>query len=421
VFGASRGADAGFVNGEFGGDVGDLSADALFGCGVADVGEDVGDPGTELFHFGFAHAARGDGGSAEANAAAFHGRKRIEGNGIFVDGDAGAVESFFGVAAGDVAGVDFDEEKVIVGAAGNNAEAMLGDGNGESFGVGDDLLLVGLEAGFHRFFQADRFGGDGVNERTALDAGESEFVELFGECGFAEDEAAAGTAQSFVRRGGNEIGVGDGARMDAGGDEAGDVGHIDEEERADGFSGAGDALKINDAGIGAGTGDDHFGLMFFGEAFDFVVVDAFVFFADAVGDELVHAAGKIERVAVGQMAAVGEIHAEDDVVFLQRGHIDGDVGGSAGVGLHVGVFGAEEFFGAVDGELFDFVGVFAAAVVAFAGIAFGVLVGEDRAHGFEDGFRDEVFTGDEFEAGGFALRFFAEEFGDLRVNGFQRA
>ena len=106
---------------------------------------------------------------------------------------------------------------------------------------------------------------------------------------------------------------------------------------------------------------------------------------------------------------------------LQHGHVDGDVGGRAGVGLHVGVFGAEELLGAVDGQLLDFVGDFAAAVVALAGIAFGVLVGEDRAHGFEHGFGDEIFAGDQLETGGLAPGFFAEQVGDVGIDGVKRA
>ncbi len=68
------------------------------------------------------------------------------------------------------------------------------------------------------------------------------------------------------------------------------------------------------------------------------------------------------------------------------------------MGLHVGVFGAEDLLGAIAGEVLDDVGELAAAVIALAGVAFGVLVGEDRAGGFEDGFADEVFRGDQFEA-----------------------
>src|SRR5579885_1808984 len=115
VFGAA--GDAGLVDGEAGSEFSDMLADALLDFGVADIGEHVGYPGADLLHFRFAHTARGDGGRAEANAAALHGWKRIERDGVFVDGDARAVESFFGVAAGNTAGMDLDEEKVIVRSA----------------------------------------------------------------------------------------------------------------------------------------------------------------------------------------------------------------------------------------------------------------------------------------------------------------
>src|SRR5260370_27416099 len=87
--------------------------------------------------------------------------------------------------------------------------------------------------------------------------------------------------------------------------------------------------------------------------------------------------------------------------------------------LDVGVYRAEEFLGAVDGELLHFVRVFAAAVVASSRIAFGVLVGKNPPHRFENRFGDKVLRGNEFESSGLALGFVAEEIGDLRVDGIQ--
>jgi hypothetical protein len=55
------------------------------------------------------------------------------------------------------------------------------------------------------------------------------------------------------------------------------------------------------------------------------------------------------------------------------------------------------------------------------GIAFGVFVGENRAHRFEHSFGDEIFAGDELEAGSFAVGFVAEEIGDARIDGVERA
>ena len=77
------------------------------------------------------------------------------------------------------------------------------------------------------------------------------------------------------------------------------------------------------------------------------------------------------------------------------------------------MFGAEEFFGAIAGQVFYDVGVFAAAIVPLAGVAFGVFIRENAADGFENGFRDKVLAGDEFEAAilpfGFVLNRLVDE------------
>src|SRR5882672_562817 len=119
-------------------------------------------------------------------------------------------------------------------------------------------------------------------------------------------------------------------------------------------------------------------------------------------------------MTVSQMAAVRKIHSKNGVPWLQSGHVDGHVGGSAGVCLNVGVLRAEEFLGAINRQLFDFIGVFAAAVIALAGVTLGVLIREDGAHGFEDGFGDEILGGNQFQASGLAFGLFTEQIGDLQ-------
>ena len=76
--------------------------------------------------------------------------------------------------------------------------------------------------------------------------------------------------------------------------------------------------------------------------------------------------------------------------------------------LHVGVLGAEQRLGAIDGELLDDVDELAAAVVAPARIALGVLVGQDRALRLEDGAADDVLGGDQLEIGLLAVGFGAD-------------
>ena len=122
-----------------------------------------------------------------------------------------------------------------------------------------------------------------------------------------------------------------------------------------------------------------------------------VVLAHAVLAELVELAGEIGGVAVGEVAAVAEVHAEHLVARLQHGGVDGEVGLRAGVRLHVGVLGAEELLGALDGQHLDLVDLFAAAVPAPARIALGVLVGEHAALGLEHGRVGEVLGGDQLD------------------------
>ena len=64
--------------------------------------------------------------------------------------------------------------------------------------------------------------------------------------------------------------------------------------------------------------------------------------------------------------------------------IGGGIGLGTGMGLDVGVFGAKQFFGSIDGQIFRDINKFAAAVIPFLGIALGVLVGQYTSLGFHD-------------------------------------
>ena len=67
------------------------------------------------------------------------------------------------------------------------------------------------------------------------------------------------------------------------------------------------------------------------------------------------------------------------------------------MGLHVGVLGTEELLGAVDRELLDHVDILAAAVIAAAGIAFGIFVGKKRAGCLKHGLGDDVLRSDQLD------------------------
>ena len=173
------GFEASCIQREFFRDSGDFAAHALFDGGVAQVSEYFGDPSGDLFHFRLAHAARGDGGAAYADAAGFHRRQGIEGDRVLVDGHAGAFEREFGVTPGDSARVHVHEHEVIIGAASNDTESALGETGGESFGIRHHLALVVHEFRLGCFLQADCFRGDDVLERAALKSRKRDAVEIF--------------------------------------------------------------------------------------------------------------------------------------------------------------------------------------------------------------------------------------------------
>ena len=73
-----------------------------------------------------------------------------------------------------------------------------------------------------------------------------------------------------------------------------------------------------------------------------IVIDGLGILADAVVADLEEAAGEIGLVAMGEMAAVGQVHGQDAVAGLEHGEIDGHIGLGAGVRLDIGVSRAEE-------------------------------------------------------------------------------
>ncbi|MDT4842831.1 hypothetical protein FQZ97_767460 [compost metagenome] len=183
------------------------------------------------------------------------------------------------------------------------------------------------------------------------------------------------------------------------------MGHVDEQVGAYLVGDGAEAREVQDLRVGGEAGDDHLRLVLHCQALDFVVVDQAGGGVQAVLHGVVQLAGGRHLGAVGQVAAVGQAHAEDGVAGVQQGQVDGAVGLGAGVRLDVGVVGAEQLLGAVDGQLLDLVDELATTVVALARIAFGVLVGQHRALGFHHRRAGVVLGGDQLDVLFLALGF----------------
>ncbi len=265
-----------------------------------------------------------------------------------------------------------------MGAAGDHFVAALQEHVHHRLGVDRHLLLVNLELRLHRFFQRHRLAGDHVHQRAALAAREHGGVQLLVQLFVAalrQDQAAARTRQGFVGGGSDDVRVRYRVRIHAGGDQASHVRHVDEQVSADAVGDFAHFGPVNHAGVSGEAADDHFrlvGLRLFGQI---VIVDL-AFVVDAVRHHVIQFAGQVNRGTVGQVAAVRQVHAQNGVARLQQRGVHGEVSLGAGVRLHVGVIGAEQFFGTIDSQLLNDIHVFAAAVVTLARIAFSVFVGQ---------------------------------------------
>ena len=111
-----------------------------------------------------------------------------------------------------------------------------------------------------------------------------------------------------------------------------------------------------------------------------------------------------------------ELESHERVARAQQRGVSGGVCLRAGMRLDVGVLGAEQRLGPVDRQLLGDVDELAAAVVAPAGIALGVFVGQHRALRLEHRDRHEVLGGDHLERALLALELQIEYLGDLGID-----
>src|SRR6202046_1908553 len=119
---------------------------------------------------------------------------------------------------------------------------------------------------------------------------------------------------------------------------------------------------------------------------------------------------------VSQMSAVREIHSQHGGAGLERGHVDANIRLRAEMRLSVRVFRAKKLLCPPDSEPLDAVNILATAVIPFARISLGIFVSEDRARGFENSFRNEIFGRDELQPSCLPGNFVATRFCHLGID-----
>ena len=128
------------------------------------------------------------------------------------------------------------------------------------------------------------------------------------------------------------------------------------------------------------------------------------FIIHAVGDDIEVFAGDIDRRTVRQMAAVRQTHTHHGIAGREQREEDRQVGACARVRLDVGMFGAEELLRAVAGDVLDDVDILAAAVIALAGIALCIFIGQNGAGCQQHRLGDDVLAGNQLNVIALALQ-----------------
>ena len=204
---------------------------------------------------------------------------------------------------------------------------------------------------------------------------------------------------------GDHIGIGHGRGMQTRRHQTGDMGHIHHQVGTHLIGDLPEFRKINEPGIGAGTGNDELRLIFQSGFPHGLVVNGLGLIVQAIGDHMEILSGDIHRAAVGQMAAVVQIHAHDCVTGLDQRKKCRQIGVCAGVRLYVGIFAAKQFAGAFPGNVLRDIHGIAAAVIASAGIALGVLIGQAGAHCQHHRLADDILGRDQLDVAALPCKF----------------
>ena len=375
---------------------------------------------------GRAHAGRGLGRRAQAQARGHEGRAGVVGDGVAVAGDAGPVEHLLGLLAGQlgVEGAQVDQDHVVVGAPGDQAEALGHQGvaqgarrwpppgrrsrrNSGRAASAKATALAAMTCSSGPPWRPGKtalsiFLASSAPQRMAPPRGPRRVLWVV-RVTTSATPTGLGWAPPAIRPAGWAA-----SNM---------------KQRAHRVGDLPEGPGVDDAGVGGGAGHDEVRLLALGQVGHLVEVDDLAGPSgivagrrDAVGHEAPDLRGDRGRRAVGQVAAVVEPHGQDGGARLEEGLVDGQIGVGPGMGLHVGVVGPEEGGGTVPGQVLDLVDDLVAAVVALPGVALGVLVGEHRTGGGQHGGRGEVLRGDELQRGLLATFLLVDEAGDLGIS-----
>src|SRR5210317_1161696 len=175
--------------------------------------------------------------------------------------------------------------------------------------------------------------------------------------------------------------------------QSGNMSHIHHEEGTNLVGNYTKSLKINNPGISTGTSHNHSGPVFMSDTLHFLHIDHACFPVNSIRDKIIKLSGKINRTAVGEMSAMGKVHAQYLIAGIQCGKINCHICLTPGMGLDISILCLKQVPGALDCEIFYNICIITAAIIALTGIPFSILVGEDRTLRLKDRLTDDIFRG----------------------------
>ena len=193
------------------------------------------------------------------------------------------------------------------------------------------------------------------------------------------------------------------------------VGHIHHQHSADLMGNVCKDLKIDGSGVCRCTGNDQLGLMLFRHIADVVVIDQAGSMVHIIGYHIVILTGNIGRTAMGQVSAVGKAHTHQRITGLQQRQLNSHIGLCTGVGLHIGKFCTKQLLGALDTQAFQFIHEVAAAIVALAGQALSIFIGQNGTHSGDHRRGCKVLGSNQLDAILLTVQFPPHHCSDLRV------
>ena len=203
--------------------------------------------------------------------------------------------------------------------------------------------------------------------------------------------------------------------MHTAGNETRDMRHVDHKIGTHLMGDVGKCLEVDDARISRRAGNDKIRLDLLGNGANLIHVDAFGLGIQAVGVGVIEATRERELGAMRKMTARRKRHAQNGGTRVKQRKIGCRVGADARMRLDVGVCRIEHLASAVARDSLDGINIGTTTVIALAGIAFGILVGKDRAHRFDDRQRGDVLGCDQLERVALARQLVIDGGGNLGV------